>query len=1005
MSAPARLSKTNTLSADDWRLLVESVQDYAIFMLDPEGHIASWNRGAEAIKGYTASEVIGSHFSRFYEPEDLASGLPERELAVARAVGRVEQEGFRIRKDGGRFWANVVITALRDESGTLRGFTKVTRDLTARRASEEALRRSEERFRLLMEAVDEYAIYVLDPEGNVSSWNTGAEKIKGYRASEIIGKNFALFFPEEDVRAGRPVRELEIALTQGRFSEEGYRVRKDGTRFWASVVVTPIRDGRGVLLGFAKVTRDLTLRVEAERNARMLAAEQAAREVAEAAEAKLRESEERYRALSSRLELIFEGLADGVAVQDRSGRIIFANKAGAEAMGFRTVEDCMKLSMTDVAGLFEIADEHGQPIERDALPGRRVLRGELSSSMLMRVREVGSGREWWRVVKATGVNGSDGLPELAITIWHDVTEDRRRERAETYLAKASAALAESLDYGPTLSTLASLLVPGLGDWCSIYLLDGEQVELATVAHTDPEKVKLARDIWQRYRPRRDAPQGVWSVLLSGVSQLHPQITDAMLVSGAQSEEHLASLREVGMNSALTVPIRVRDRVLGALSLVSSQAARAYDAEDVSLAEELGRRAGGAIENARLYAAQKKARAELEVLAQRAEEANRLKDEFLATVSHELRTPLNAILGWASVLLKRNQDPGVGKAVEIIHRNALVQGKIIEDILDTSRIITGKLRLELKSTDLNAIVLDAMEVLRPSLTAKDLTLSLAQATAPCTLVADPERLQQVVWNVLSNAVKFSEPGGTIHVSSERAGSLLTLTVRDAGRGIAPEFLPFVFDRFKQADGSTTRRVGGLGLGLAIVRHLVDLHGGHVEATSPGLGLGATFRITLPVRAVVREIGSPEAGLDPAPPQISAPLRAGALAGTRVVVVDDESDARELLATVLSEAGAQVETAPSAAAGFEALKRFRPHVLVSDIGMPTEDGYSFMQRVKALPRAEGGDVPGLALTAYTRTQDRERALAAGFSSHLGKPVDADSLVREVCTLARAGAATET
>ncbi|HET9451235.1 MAG TPA: PAS domain-containing sensor histidine kinase, partial [Aggregicoccus sp.] len=246
------------------RLLIDSVQDYALLTLDPQGHIVSWNLGAQRIKGYSAEDIIGSHFSRFYPPEDLLAGKPKMELEVASRDGRFEDEGWRVRKDGTRFWANVIITALRDESGELRGFAKVTRDFTERKRADEALRQSEERFRLIVECVQDYAIFMLDPQGHIATWNRGAQRIKGYRAEEIIGSHFSRFYPEEEVRAGKPDMELVVATRDGRFEEEGWRVRKDGSLFWASVVITALRDGSGELRGFAKVTRDFTDRKRAE---------------------------------------------------------------------------------------------------------------------------------------------------------------------------------------------------------------------------------------------------------------------------------------------------------------------------------------------------------------------------------------------------------------------------------------------------------------------------------------------------------------------------------------------------------------------------------------------------------------------------------------------------------------------------------------------------------------------------------------------------------------------
>lgn len=981
---------------ESFRLLLETVEDYAIFLLDVNGTVVTWNRGAQRIKGYSSEEIIGKSFAVFYPEEDVGAGKPQGELRSAAELGRIVDEGWRLRKDGTKFFANVTITALRDESGALTGFGQVTRDLTERRRADEALRRSEERFRLLVEAIGDYAIYMLDPEGRVSTWNSGAEKIKGYRADEIIGRHFRAFFTPEDVSARRPERELEIARTTGRFEEEGLRIRKDGTRFWANVVVTAMRDAQQQLIGFAKITRDLTTRKAAEDTERALAKEQAARATAEVVESRLREERERYRALSRRLQVILEGVGDGITVQDRNGQLLFANSAAAKICGFDTVEELLSAPAAALVERFAIFDEDGLPFDHQLLPGRRVLQGAPSANALMRVTERSSGRQWWAMVRASPALGSDGMPELAINIWHDVTADRQRETHDRYIAQATTALATSLDYQSMLATLASLLVPGLADWCSIHLLVDGQLRDVAVAHSDPSRVALAHDYNRKYPPDpAQQDRGLWKVVRTGEPEIFEEISEDLLRLGARDAEHLELLRGVGMRSLIIVPIRIRDRVSGAISLVSTDAGRRYDRRDVGLAEELGRRAGIAIENARLYAQAQEAAKIAAAAARSAEEASRIKDEFLATVSHELRTPLNAIVGWAALLRERDATAPVQKGLEVIHRNAQAQSKIIDDILEVSRIITGKLHLDLASTDLVAVVRDAIEVICPSALAKRLVIDFIVPAEPCVLVADANRLQQVVWNLLSNAVKFTDPGGTIQIVLVREPSTLQLTVTDSGRGIEPDFLPLVFDRFKQADSSTTRRVGGLGLGLAIVRHIVELHGGHVTASSRGIGTGSSFSISLPARPLATEDSEDELH---SPGETREARRSGpSLSGLRVLVVDDEPDARELIQTLLEEAGAAVRVAASAADALAIVECERPDVLVSDIGMPLQDGHALIARLRALDAASGGTIPAIALTAYARAEDKAKAIAAGFTAHIGKPVDPADLLAAVAHLA--------
>jgi PAS domain S-box-containing protein len=386
----------------------------------------------------------------------------------------------------------------------------------------------------------------------------------------------------------------------------------------------------------------------------------------------------------------------------------------------------------------------------------------------------------------------------------------------------------------------------------------------------------------------------------------------------------------------------------------------------------------------------------------AEAANQLKDEFLATLSHELRTPLTAILGWAK-LLADGQVAGekTADAFAAIYRNARSQAQLVDDLLDVSRIITGKLRIEVAPVNLGAVVEAAAAVVRPASASKGVGLYVnLDAEAP-TVNGDPARLQQVVWNLLSNAVKFTPPGGRVEARVSRAGSQIEVAISDTGQGIEPEFLPYVFERFRQADMGTTRRHGGLGLGLAIVRHLVELHGGTVMAESEGEGKGSTFTMRLPVRAVRDTEQTPTCVEKAALPggAFDASAAISRLEGVKVLVVDDEPDARRLLTEVLERSGAEVLTAASAVEALEMLQAWRPHVLLSDIGMPDGDGYELIQRVRELPEERGGRTPAAALTAYAGPFDRARALSEGFQLHVAKPVEPAELTAVVASLARA------
>src|SRR5688572_8191539 len=570
-------------------------------MLDPGGHVLTWNAGAELIKGYQPAEIIGQHFSRFYPPE--AGDFPTHELRVAAAEGRFEDEGWRVRKDGSRFWANVVITALYAPDKKLLGFAKVTRDLTERREHEERLRHSEERFRLLVEGVADYAIFSLDVNGIVATWNSSAARIKGYRAEDIIGQHFRKFYPQDAIESGWPEHELRVAAAEGRFSDEGWRVRKDGSRFWAHVTITALRDDAGRLRGFAKLTRDLT--------------------------------------------------------------------------------------------------------------------------------------------------------------------ERKR-------------------------------------------------------------------------------------------------TEALEASGAQRDAMLEAER-----------------------------------------------------NARM-------------LAQR---SAKIKDEFLATLSHELRTPLNAILGWTQLLRSRGEPEQAEfqRGMETIERNARAQVRLIDDLLDLSRIMSGRFRLDVQQVSLLEVVRSALDSIEPTAQTKGVRLESVLDPKSVIVSGDPARLQQIFWNLLSNAVKFTPKGGKVQVLLQRVNSHIEFSVRDTGIGIPAGFLPHVFERFTQKDSSTHREYGGLGLGLAISKQLVDLHGGSIQAKSLGEGQGATFVVTLPLIILGKDPHRAER-IHPTAGETSDAVPVPRLDGVRVLIIDDEADALELIRRVLENQGALVATVRTGEEALRMLQTDQPDVLISDIGMP-------------------------------------------------------------------------
>jgi PAS domain S-box-containing protein len=581
----------------------------------------------------------------------------------------------------------------------------------------------------------------------------------------------------------------------------------------------------------------------------------------------------------------------------------------------------------------------------------------------------------WFLARGTPIFDDVG----GITRWvgssTDIEDRKHAEETQRFLADAGALLASSLDYPRTFSELASLCVPSLADACTIDVI-GSDGALTTMASSSEEA-----------RHRLDT----YSFQVAGNWLSHASLARRVLDAGEPLSSNAASVpadERDGMG-CLMVPIMAQQRALGVMTLLSYQAGFRFDERDAATAEDLGRRAGSVLENARLFElAQHEQR--------RAEEASRAKDLFLSTLSHELRTPLSAILGWTRLLQTDSvAEDKRERALSTIERNARVQASMIEDVLDLARITSGKLRLDVAPVEVAQVVDAAIDTIRPSADAKGVRIQAVLDSDAGLLHGDGPRLQQVAWNLLSNAVKFTPKGGRIYVLLRKVDSSIEVVVSDTGTGIPSEFLPHVFERFTQADATRTRQQGGLGLGLSIVKHLTELHGGTVAAESSGAGLGATFTVRLPL-SPVRD--TPVSAAQSVPPAGSRKrMQTPELRGLRVLVVDDEPDARELVQSVLETCNASVLVAKSANEAYEILLRERPEVLVSDIGMPDEDGYSLIRRIRALPREQGGRIPAVALTAYAQITDRTRALIEGFNNHVSKPAEPEELLAVVAAVA--------
>ena len=731
--------------------VVEDVTDYAIFMLDPAGHVVTWNRGAQRIKQYLPQEIIGRSFTTFYPQAALDAGWPQYELEMATKQGRFEDEGWRVRKDGSLFWASVVITAIRGDDDELMGFAKITRDLTERREHEERLRLSEERFRMLVENVQDYAIFLLDPSGHIATWNAGAQRAKGYTASEIIGKHFSVFYPAEANARRWPEHELEQAAKLGRFEDEGLRVRKDGTTFWANVVITALRDRDGHLRGYSKITRDLT-----ERRAH---------------EETMRQSEERFR-------LLLEGVEDyAIFMLDPDGRVTSWNTGAQRITGYH-------------------ADEViGTSFERFFIPEQRAAghpAEELKRARLNRRAE----DRGWRVRK----DGTRFWAEVVVTSLHGAD-----------------------------STLRGY-------------------------------AKVVRDLSERKR--------------------------------------------------------------------------------MELLEEQGRNL----------------------------------TEFLAMLAHELRNPLAPIRNALGIMsVSKETSPQIAWSRDVIERQTAHLTRLVDDLLDVSRITRGKLRLQAEPMDVKVAIARAVEAARPLIDRRKHRLHMQLPPEQLMVHGDQTRLTQVLVNLLNNAAKYTPEGGDVWIHASLEGADALVRVRDNGTGISPQLIENIFDLFAQGERTLDRSEGGLGIGLTLARRIVILHGGTIVARSEGAGKGSEFTVRLP-RLDLEAPGSRMVSE-------ASELPTGARRRS-ILVVDDNRDAANSTAMLLRMAGHQVDIAHDGEAALQRVASDAPEIILLDIGLPGMSGYEVARRLRARPEGQGVKI--FAMTGYGQDSDRQRSRASGFDGHLVKPV---------------------
>ncbi|MBD3886738.1 response regulator [Phormidium tenue FACHB-886] len=684
-------------------------------------------------------------------------------------------------------------------------------------------------------------------------------------------------------------------------------------------------------------------------------------------------AQQRAAGLQARVQTLLNQLDIGVYRLTSEGALLEGNAAFLRLLGLE--------ALTEISANHTL-EPYFQPQDYAELLAQLKQNGEVRDREIQ-LRCADGTTRWVKISKAftraNGITIIDGLMEdISGRKQAEMQREIEQQRSQ-FLAEASRLLGASLNPRETLENLAELAVPELADLFIVDLVETTAITFSEpiVVASDPEKRRILLEMRRCYPPVADANCGVSKVLRTGQPEFVTTSSSAALEEIAEDANHLQLLQRLGATAYIVVPMMVHERKFGTIALIKTDAIRSYDRADLEMAEELARRTAIALDNARLY--------------QEAQEANRTKDKFLAIVSHELRNPLNSMLGWAQLLRKRHfEDPTISRAHEIIARNARWQNKLIEDLLDVSRIIQNRLEISRQPVHLAPIIDAAIETLQPNAQDKRIHITSNLDSAVGQVLGDADRLAQIVGNLLSNAIKFTLNGGHVEVCLEQVGSLAQITVTDNGQGIRADFLPFIFERFRQADASKTRAHTGLGLGLAIVRHLVELHGGSVYATSEGEGKGATFTVQLPIHAAAFLTSA-------APATGSQDVRIAALAGLRILIVDDDLDNRELIAFILEQQQAQVTTAESAAVAFDIISHTEIDLLISDIGMPGEDGYSLIRRIRTLQSPQKRRLPAIALTAFAKEEDQQASTAAGFQRHLSKPVSPEDLIEVVANLA--------
>lgn len=1019
----AELEGANTLRRehDLLKAILDNVQA-GIVACDAEGILTLFNPAARAFHGLPERPIPPDQWADYYDLylPDGKTRMQKAEIPLFRALqGQTVRnvEMMIIPKQGTArlLLANGQAITTADEQ---QGAVVVMHDVTEQKQAEAALRKTEQQYRSVVDNVKE-VIFQTSAIGCWTFLNPAWVTITGFTIEESNGRPVADYIHPDD----HQYHFQQIQSLMQRFQEDcRYEVRyrtQDGGYRWIEVFARLTLNDEGAIEGISGTLNDVTERRQAEAERTQRIREQMARSIAEAAQqqsaflaevsAVLASSLDYERTLQSIAELAVPYFADWCSVdllnEDQSiSRVAVAHQDPEKVQLGWDLSRCYPRHLHDGYGIAKIIQTGQTEIYptlseqqiTDTVPVPDYLKAlqqlNLKSCILApleaRGRVLGSisfaYAESNRHYSAADLPLAEDLASRAAIAIDNAWLYRQTQRAQAVaeqaanrtarLQQVTAALSESLTPAQVAEVIVDQGMAALNaNFALVALLNSDGTELEVIQMVSG----TSAEDWQCFPVDAPVPlaeavrtqQPIWAETTEHRIARYPHLAEAY--TQATSE------------SWISIPLMIKERVIGGLSLGFADLPQLSE-EDRAFILALAQQSAQAIDRACLYDSEQKARAE-------AEAANQVKDQFLAIVSHELRTPLNAILGWSHILRTRQLDEVMmARALETIERNAKSQNQLIDDLLDVSRILRGKLKLQIYPLDLTAVIETAVESFHLAALAKQIDLKMHLDPTTGTIAGDPERLQQIIFNLISNALKFTPQGGRIEIWLEPYETYAQLQVKDTGTGIHPDFLPHIFEYFRQADGSTTRTHGGLGLGLAIVRNLVELHGGTVQADSAGIGQGSTFTVRFPL-LTSSQLLPDSVDAD----STEADLSSTKLAGLQILVVDDEVDAREFIAFVLKQFGAEVTMAASAAEALEIVQQNRPHLLISDIGMPDMDGYALIQQMRSTTTS-AQTLPAIALTAYAGEEYRKQAIAAGFQDYLAKPVEIEQLVQRILIL---------